>query len=392
MKTAQRSPRRRALRRWALRGVIVTAALALAVVAIEVFVHLPILSDPLARQMRGTVEEGPDGRLRTVPGHRGTQTVGGGVQHIRHNSVGMRGPDYGPKTPGELRVLFLGDSVTYGTGVEETDTFAVCAADLLTERLGRPVTAGISACPGFGSVDHVHLLRAAAASFTPDLVVSCVFVENDLYDNLSVVRAVVGGYPLFHGPQVRLARSSWRARAMLRFKTAWLIEQALRSWLPALALDATALAPTAEERARWDGVAPDQSVVFLEQTGTVPALDRLCGIVRDGLVELQRAAGETPVCVVLLPSFVQYVPGVFEHLASTRVGEQPHAVGSIQARLTTICAELGLPARDLLPDLRAEKDAQALLIPNDFHFNVPGNRRVAELLAPWLEAQLRKRG
>lgn len=388
MKPAGGKVRRR--RRLGLRLLLAASALCLAVVAVELFVHLPILSDPLARQMRGTVEEVPAGRLRPVAGYTGTQSVGGGVQRVRHNAVGMRGPDYGPKNRDDLRVLFLGDSVTYGTGVEEADTFAMRVGALLGARLGHPVQAGIAACPGFGSVDHASLLQRAAAHFAPDLVVSCVFVENDLYDNLSLVRAVVGGYPLFHGPQVRLAHSSWRARAMLQWKTAWLVEQTLREWLPALALDASALLPTPQEQARWDGIAPDQSVLFLEQTGAVPALDRLCGFVREGLVELQRTAAGTPVCVVLIPSFVQYVPGVFEHLAKARAGEGAHRPGSIQGRLRAVCAEVALPVFDLLPGLATHADPAGLLIPNDYHFNVAGNRVVAELMAPWLEELLRK--
>lgn len=388
MKPAGGKVRRR--RRLGLRLLLAASAFCLAVVAVELFVHLPILSDPLARQMRGTVEEVPAGRLRTVAGYTGTQSVGGGVQHVRHNAVGMRGPDYGPKTRDELRVLFLGDSVTYGTGVDEADTFAMRSGTALTERLGRPVTAGIAACPGFGSVDHASLLQRVAAHFAPDLIVSCVFVENDLYDNLSLVHAVVAGYPLFHGPQVRLARSSWRARAMLQWKTAWLVEQTLRDWLPALALDASALAPTPDELARWDGVAPDQSVLFLEQAGAVPALDRLCGLVRGGLVDLQRTAAGTPVCVVLIPSFVQYVPGVFEHLEKARVGEGEHRPGSIQGRLRAVCTELALPVFDLLPGLATHTEPAGLLIPNDYHFNIAGNRVVAELMAPWLEDLLRK--
>lgn len=388
MKPAGGKVRRR--RRLGLRLLLVASALCLAVVAVELFVHLPILSDPLARQMRGTVEEIPAGRLRTVAGYTGTQSVGGGVQRVRHNAVGMRGPDLGPKTRDELRVLFLGDSVTYGTGVEETETFAMRAGELLRARLSRPVTAGIAACPGLGSTDHASLLQRVATHFAPDLIVSCVFVENDLYDNLSLERAVVAGYPLFHGPQVRLARSSWRARAMLRWKTAWLVEQTLRDWLPALALDASALAPTPQEQARWDGVAPDQSVLFLEQTGVVPALDRLCGFVRDGLVDLQRTAAGTPVCVVLVPSFVQYVPGVFEHLAKARVGEGEHRPGSIQGRLRAVCSEVTVPVFDLLPGLAAHAEPAGLLIPNDYHFNIAGNRMVAELIAPWLEERLRK--
>ncbi|MEQ1893316.1 MAG: hypothetical protein ABL998_12280, partial [Planctomycetota bacterium] len=38
------------------------------------------------------------------------------THEVRVNALGLRGPEVGAKEPGERRVLFLGDSLTYGQG------------------------------------------------------------------------------------------------------------------------------------------------------------------------------------------------------------------------------------------------------------------------------------
>src|SRR5262245_17000272 len=43
---------------------------------------------------------------------------------IETNSQGLRGPEVGPREPGELRILLLGDSFAAGFEVEQRETFA----------------------------------------------------------------------------------------------------------------------------------------------------------------------------------------------------------------------------------------------------------------------------
>lgn len=395
--------RRRRVVRVLGRLAVVLVAVLLGAIAAEALLPVPAgLRGAIWRQARGSLEEHEPGKLRTVANFRGVQTVGGGRQLVRHDALGMRGTDFGPKQPGELRVVFLGDSVTYGTGVQEEETFAKRLEPLLAAQLGTPVRCGIAASPGFGVRDQAPFLRRVQADFAPDLVVSCVFVENDLYDDLQLERGVFAGYPVFQARQVRLLRSSWRARLAARFTLAYLIEQLLAEHVPAWAmpLDGARLSPQEEEL--WAHVAPDQSALFLEQVGgaantddpsgprpgTLQVVERLVERSADGLRELQRTAGDVPVVVVLVPSYVQYLPGLFEHLAAARTGELTHRRGAIQARLARAAAALDLPCFDLLPPLLAHPDPASLLIPNDFHFTPAGHRFVAEVLAPWLADQL----
>jgi hypothetical protein len=53
--------------------------------------------------------------------------------HVHVNSLGLRGPD---APPGALRILFLGDSVTWGGSyVDDSELFAAIAADVVAGRL-----------------------------------------------------------------------------------------------------------------------------------------------------------------------------------------------------------------------------------------------------------------
>jgi lysophospholipase L1-like esterase len=365
-------------------------AIAAAAIAAEFLLPEPAqFTGAIWRQARGSIEEHEPGKLRPRAHWSGVQTVGGGVQRVRHNALGMRGPEVTPKQSGERRVLFLGDSVTYGIGVQEEETFALQVASLLARTYGGQVTTGIAACPGFGIRDHVDLLRRAHDAFAPDLIVSCVFVENDLYDDLQLERGVFAGYPVFQAPQLRLLRSSWRARLAIASKVAYQLEQLLLRALPSLALDVRGAALSPPEAALWDGIAWDQSVLFLEQSPPPPPAARLFTRARDALAALQQAAGRVPLAVVLIPSYVQYVPHVFAHLAAQRPAESNHVRGTAQAQLRAHCDALGLPAFDLLPDLLAQSEVPPLLIPNDYHFTPRGHAVVARLLTPWLAARLR---
>lgn len=377
------------LRRLLARLSVMVIALAFALLAVELVLPTPVaLRGAIWWQCRGSIEEHEPGRLRPRADYVGKQSIGGGEQHIAHNSLGMRGPEFAAKRADERRVLFVGDSVTYGTGVEVEQTFAMQLAARLSQVEGRTVTCGLSACPGFGVRDHRDLIARVHDQFAPDLIVSCVFVENDLFDDLQLERGVFAGYPIFQAPHVRALRRSWRWRLSLYSNTAYVLEQLLIKHAPALALDVGATALSMQEQAAWDGIPADQSMLFLEQERSTPALERLLGATKAHLAAARAAAQGTPLVVVLVPSFRQYWPGAFAALSAQRPAEQPHRCGAIQSRLGAACRELELPWFDLLPGLTARSDVAELLIANDFHFTPRGHAVVAELLTAWLAERL----
>jgi len=98
-------------------------------------------------------------------------------QLLRTNSLGLRGPEVGPKAPGERRILLLGESTTFGFGVGEDETYAARLQALLDEQPGRHsvVNAGVPAYTLFQST--IYLAERGLA-LEPD-VVAIYHLAND---------------------------------------------------------------------------------------------------------------------------------------------------------------------------------------------------------------------
>jgi lysophospholipase L1-like esterase len=99
----------------------------------------------------------------------------------RNNAFGLRGGAWSPaKPPGTVRGVVVGDSMVYGSGVDEGDTLPV----LLQRRLeaGRPagrievLNLGV---PGHDLAGYVRVLDAGTRLAAPDFAVVCLFLPND---------------------------------------------------------------------------------------------------------------------------------------------------------------------------------------------------------------------
>ena len=120
-------------------------------------------------------------------GYFGTdQTVG----HTT-NSLGFRGGEFplvetrdgsieaiGEKPDGVLRIVFLGDSVTFGEGVHDSDTFVERVGRGLSTRLSRPIEVYNFGVGGHNTSDARWVWQRYAHHLDPDLVVY-TFVLND---------------------------------------------------------------------------------------------------------------------------------------------------------------------------------------------------------------------
>lgn len=92
---------------------------------------------------------------------------------VRTNRWSLRGAAPGPKVPGELRVVCLGDSITFGLGLREEDTMPSALERVLAsapELRGRKVSVVNAGVPGYSIVQGERLL-ARLAPLEPDVVV-----------------------------------------------------------------------------------------------------------------------------------------------------------------------------------------------------------------------------
>lgn len=180
-------------------GLSMAVALVLAELACAVLFPSPfVTTDILGRRIRDRPRL-PSRTLRhreaeyqdLMPGYRGRESLLGDYDYpFTINALGLRDREVAPKD-GRLRVLVMGDSQTYGLGVEEGKTFC----DLLEAALRRRGRDGVevvnAGVPGYGTFEARWKLERIAPIVRPDLVLAVVHAENalvydegnDLYNN-----------------------------------------------------------------------------------------------------------------------------------------------------------------------------------------------------------------
>ncbi|MCB0333512.1 MAG: SGNH/GDSL hydrolase family protein, partial [Bdellovibrionales bacterium] len=100
---------------------------------------------------------------------------------VRTNSCGMRGKEISTIKPERTyRVAFLGDSFTFGWGVNEEEAFPWIVEKILQEHASEGVNVEIinMGVPGYSTFQQVALFEEKGLDFAPDAVV-LYFVDND---------------------------------------------------------------------------------------------------------------------------------------------------------------------------------------------------------------------
>jgi lysophospholipase L1-like esterase len=111
------------------------------------------------------------------------QTQNDWTATLRKNAFGLRDRDYPtPKPPHTKRILLLGDSFTFGSGVADNDAIF---AELLEKQLnaefvsrGTAIEILNGGLPGSLTEDWVELLEKVRGSFQPDVIVVVFFLRD----------------------------------------------------------------------------------------------------------------------------------------------------------------------------------------------------------------------
>lgn len=184
-------PRSSLAKRLLFAGVLVGASLFMALLLAEVFVRVA-MPQPLAPPL---YSETPYG-FGILPNLHGLTVESDARRpyHVTTDAHGFRSrqPVNDAPTSGTRRVLVLGDSFTFGVGVEDNETFVARAEAALNG--GGEGGAGKSSptkcyelinasCPGWGTENELGYWRQQGHLLRPDLLV-VVYFQNDLFDNL----------------------------------------------------------------------------------------------------------------------------------------------------------------------------------------------------------------
>jgi lysophospholipase L1-like esterase len=129
---------------------------------------------------------------------------------IRINSQGYRGQEYPrQKAPGTRRVVILGDSITFGYGVEEKDSYPAILQPMIGAG-SQVINRGVS---GYGLDQEFLLFQREVLQQRPDLVI-VGFSAGDIYDSTCSTRfgipkpyfKLVNGQLILHRPPAEFSK------------------------------------------------------------------------------------------------------------------------------------------------------------------------------------------
>ncbi len=143
------------------------AATVIALIASEI--GLRILEPELSMY-----QEGGNSVYRLKPGYRNASR--------EINSLGFRNPEFGiQKTPGKKRILFIGDSFTFGA-TPSAQSFPR-QFEAMSGEGGDGCEAINAGVPGYSTVHEYYFLKDHCGSLGADTVVLSIFVGNDIEEN-----------------------------------------------------------------------------------------------------------------------------------------------------------------------------------------------------------------
>lgn len=365
-------------REWLARLLLASFGLAIGLATAEIAVRIAAPQSVLLWRPGPFVADG-EGYFRLRPGHHGKVTNRTEYEHeFEVNSLGMRGPEPAARDEVNCRLLAIGDSFTFGLGVEDAQVFhQVAATELLVG--GVDVEALNGGIPAIGVPQAVRWLERHGLAAEPDLVLLAIFVGNDLrdanadYDNWAVAEGQLAT-PAGYSPLKDWLYNNIHLYALLKTALPAGIQQRVRA---ALGMGE----PWSLRYAREVFMIYDPAVPPLVQAG----LERT----ESAVVALTELADEHDfrVAAMLVPDIVQ-VDGprwdaTLEHLGLTGGEQDPRQPNRL---LRTLLERHGVPVLDLIDEFDAAFDrGDPLYFPTDRHWTVDGHALAGRSLDDFLE-------
>ncbi|MGH7765907.1 MAG: SGNH/GDSL hydrolase family protein, partial [Candidatus Binatia bacterium] len=161
--------------------VLTLASILFSLMAVEAAIRVldPLGVSYFQETSRYHLDKLPDPVLvyKHAPGARTYQGVS-----VVINELGLRDREPEKKLDGELRILLLGDSVTFGWGVPIQATFGRKLETILGSKLRRPVRTVNTGVGSYNTVQEYAALRTYADVIEPDVVL-LLYLNNDIETN-----------------------------------------------------------------------------------------------------------------------------------------------------------------------------------------------------------------
>jgi lysophospholipase L1-like esterase len=256
---------------------------------------------------------------------------------VQHNSRGFRDREFPLEKPaGELRVIALGDSFTYGQGVRQDDAWPqVLERSIAAERKGPVEVVNGGFCSGHTPQYYAPWLATDGLAFQPDLVIVGLCL-NDLSFRVPMMA---------YDPAAVSAEEPWlRGSALLGLLQRKLAQRRL----------------AAERRDFGAVVRADETEWKLTQAG---------------LLDMQQRLREKQI------GFVVAIFPMLSQLAGS------YSYGELHDMVRAFCREHGIACVDLLPKFLGRDEYALWVHASDQHPNDVGHRLMAEGIHEFLREQ-----
>ncbi len=283
---------------------------------------------------------------------------------VKINGKGLRGPELSYSKPADsFRILYLGDSVTFGFLIEGYErTYPYLAEGILENRQTRDVQTVNGAVGGYSPWQYFLYLSNEGVKYDPDLVVVS-FVLNDVPDKFRLAR--FGGV----GDGIHLSHSISPTHL-------WLIENSSLAYfagkLAAGAILGRNIQRGATRRETY-------KVEMLVDSPDLPEIQKAWQVTLENLDKIFNFCRQKdiPVVLVIFPYSFQFAD--IKNLAGP------------QNILNQYAAQHQIPTLDLLPVLAEKMKTEGRASKDYFldqcHLSPTGNRVVAEIIADFFLRQ-----
>jgi lysophospholipase L1-like esterase len=370
-------------REWLARLLLAGFGLAIGVVTAEIAVRIAA-PQSVVLWRPGPFVADDEGYFRFRPGHRGKMTNRTEYEvEFEVNSLGMRGAEPGPPDAETCRMLAIGDSYTFGLGIDEAEVFhQVATAEL--RGAGSPIETLNGGMPAIGVPQAVRWIERHGLAAEPDLVLLAIFIGNDLrdanldYDNWAVANGQLTS-PTGYSPLKDWLFNNIHLYVLLKTALPAGVQKTVRA---ALGMGE----PWGVRYARESFLMYDPAVPPLVQEG-LERTDEAVG-------RLLQLAGEHRfgVAAVLIPDLVQVDDqrwaASLEQLDLAGGHQDPRQPNQL---LGSVLERRGVPVLDLLDHFDTAFDrGDPVYFPLDHHWTAEGHatagRELAGFLAPIVDS------
>ena len=341
--------RQRRIRPWVTNLTVVLVATIVALLLGEAGLRIRSAGETsLEGLFRGDSELG----VALTPGYEGGEKTSEFEYNVRINSLGIRDNPVLPKVPGVHRILVLGDSFTFGSGVPLEFSYPKLMEHYLNAADdGRRFEVINAGAPGYGPFHESYMLERLMEPVTPDVVVLGFFVGNDFTDN-------------YRRPSPEESRKTlrgflWLHSALFRFVNRY--------------------APLPGRRASYDihrDKPSDETLATIEEAYKfVLEIGQRC------------AASGVEFLVVVIPRFTQVHPDAWNKAVTVyRLPPEDYNLEEPNRRLGDMLNRKQIRTLNLLRPLRQAVRTKELYFEQDGHWNREGNSFVASIIAKTLLA------